>query len=233
MKKTIVAGLVGIAGLCCFGEEVAYTTEAIGSLSVTGGDAKIIALVFSEIGSAGGDVSVSHVINTATLPTNAKIAAYQGGSFKSWTWTGSGWEAATTAKLDENGGQSNDTSGNSADVLLPVGSAIWLYNTTSTDTVKFLGQYAQGETVTQTLSSGKNLVGNPLLEAKTPNITSPTNGDQIQIPDGKVYAIYSYNVTKEQWFCSKTRAYVDSVPSIGPGIGFWYMAKGGETEIRW
>ena len=147
-------------------------------------------------------------------------------------------------------GQGDLVEGSSTDASIETlgpGAGFWLvrkgWNGASAFTFYIYGKPVTSAVSTSLTAGTAALIGNPTQTAQVPTITTPVAGDVIQIPDSANAALrvtkYKYMADKTdnntlKWTTKKNGSYVRTLPSIAPGMGFWYIpVSGNAPTISW
>ncbi|MBR3221405.1 MAG: hypothetical protein IKF72_04165 [Kiritimatiellae bacterium] len=227
------------------------TVIKVGSVGVTAIQSDltntIVAVSYKELGAGDSNITISNIVKTANLTVGDLLHVFKdGATYETYTLTaGSGnvlyWDKTANYVLDGYGNLSAGQSTDASIATLTPGLGLWLIRKGWDGAAPFTF-YIYGKPVTSAVSTSlaagdAALIGNPTQSALVPTITGAQEGDLIQIPDSANVAIrmtkYKYMKDKTdnnvlKWTTKINGSYVRSLPAIGAGKGFSYVA--GSTE---
>ena len=229
MKK-----LLSIATIAVSVTAMAYTPQQVGVTAITTTNKNtIVSVPFTSLG-GGETITAKELVKTQGLVAGTQLYVFSGSSYTAWVLANNEWVAADGASTVD-GISVGIPAG---DQTLAPGDAIWLIRPAA-DTAASKTFYVYGTPwtpTTKTIATGHNLVANPRQAAKTFTVANPVAGDQVYVPNDGSPEIYTYRVNKNtsEGAWRKNNTSVD-LPTIGTGLGFWYISKGttGNTTITW
>ncbi len=192
----------------------------------------IVSVPFTSL--AGGNITAKELVKTQGLVAGTQLYVFNGTSYTAWVLSENEWIPATGVSSVDGVSVGIPAEGQE----LTAGDAIWLIRPAA-DTATEKTFYVYGTPPTpalteKTVAAGYNLIANPKQAPKTFTVTNPVKGDQILVPNDGTPDVYIYRVnSKNVGAWRKNNTSVD-LPTIGTGLGFWYISKGtGATTITW
>ena len=254
MKKLLSIAVCASA-VAAFADPTTVNVGSVGVTAVTSGLTNtIVAVSYTELGDGNGNITISNIVKTANLTAGDLLHVFKDGStYETYTLTaGSGnvlyWDKTANYVLDNYGNLSAGQSTDASIERLAPGLGLWLirkgWNGVSPFTFYIYGKPLESAASTSVAAGGAALVGNPTQDSLVPTITGAQEGDIIQIPDPTNTALqmtkYKYMQDKNdnnalKWTTKKNGVKVYTLPSIGAGMGFSYVAGSatGTRVISW
>lgn len=252
---------LAVGALCAavgVADEVVYTGQETGTIAVygynspSGTNSTMVAVAFKELGVAGDDVSAANIVSTKNLNVGDQLFIYSNSGYVAWTLEQKegylAWEkVAAKFSVGSDGTLSNSAGENADDVKVPVGSGFWLTRKSGDLSAPF---YIFGACVTPgtkyAAKGATSLMGNPCMEAKSPIVNTPAEGDSIQlISKAGFLQNFEYKTSPKdsalRWrgtLSSETPGGVPTPyeginpPPIPAGAGFWYVSKGTSADVE-
>ncbi len=197
----------------------------------------IVSVPFTALG-GGATITAKELVKTQGLTAGTALYIFSGGTYTAWVLSsGNEWVATSTTYLNDQGESVTVPAAGAGQTLNP-GDAIWLIRPAA-DTAASKTFYVYGTPPTpalteKTVAAGYNLIANPKQAPKTFTVTNPVKDDQILVPNDGTPDVYIYRVNSKNvgaWRKNNTSV---PLPTIGTGLGFWYISKGtGATTITW
>lgn len=245
MNKIVLSCFLMLAAGMVTAEEIVRSDNVIGVMAVQSEKtATIVAVPFRDFD--GGDLRLVNLIKTANLTPGDRLYRYDPAKdgFDGWVLAADAdgvlrWEKNEKVfRVGKSGELTTDDGLDANEVTAAQGSGVWLVRASapSSPFVFYLqGSVSAAEAVT--VEAGKVvLLGNPTDRSAAPTITGMSNGDTVQLATaGGLLNVYTYSTAKKQWGywdADNRPVWVDS-PMIPAGIGFWYVAKGGDVTVEW
>ena len=230
MKKFLSIAIIAIAA-SAVAEDIVVATVGVTAITSSLKNT-IVSVPYTELGTTGGNICVSNIIKTANLEAGDIVSLFTDSQYKGWILTAGAngakyWAPLATATIAD-GVMVGVPAG--TETLAP-GTALWLVKAQTPNEGFTFYVYGNMYTSNPTtnIQAGNNLVANP-LQGNASFSYDATKGDMITVPNDTANPdIYTYNGTT--WFKKVKRGQIPTsgAPTLAPGRGFWYCAKGSGT----
>ena len=198
----------------------------------------IIPIPYTSLANSANNVTLADLVRTTGLPAGTWLLAFDGDKYEAWTLQDGKWAPGTYASTIPG----NTVAAGANEKTFAPGGAFWIVlpNAPSADEQKIYVYGSYSDSVTFTVPAGKTmLVANPKQGSATPNVIGAKVKDQMVCVKGEVVTTYTYNGTVWGcWVTTKTTdvksslSFVEGLPALGVGEGFWYKSKNAsETEV--
>lgn len=252
MKRLLIAAFASLAFTALAEDANTAYSPLIGVSEITPTlKNTIVPVKFTSLaGGAEGTIKAVDLVHPVGVPSGTQLFVFVDNKYEAFVMGINEWTPLTTAST-------SDPSLHTADIgqVAVAGTAIWLVFPQNAD---LSGQkvYIYGEVVanpTSAITAGSkaapvsNLLCNPTDSAVTGAALTEKlaaiakNGDTIKMLDSETFTgNYVYSGSANAWW----RIYTDEngetkidkvtgLPTVGAGVGFWYVSKGGSGTIAW
>ena len=222
--------------------DVIPAENEVGVVRVGGGASNaVVAVPFA--GYDGGLTTVSNLLPATAIPANTELfRCADGGAYERWTGGGSrSWTAQKTFRTGKSATTEGAPSMSADKRRVANGTGLWLSQKNGNAICLFGSVPTNGvaaKIVTTVTARTAALVANPLETAKSPTITTPAEGDTIQLPTSagplRAYQYHQNASGQMEWASWENGTRKAGLPAVPVGTGFWYVSTGTlDVEISW